>query len=109
MNMNMNMGMGSPASGMEKPKNEFRGLVEGLLKGSDIFPVISVGDKGEKMSVIDALEKNELSLYVDYSGNSSDKKLDAVHCLVAIYDELKKPDPDHEFVEQTIEQLKEYL
>lgn len=105
----MNMGMGSPASGMEKPKSEFRNLVEGLLKESNLFPVVTIpSGSEEKMSVIEAVENNELMLYIELAGET-DERLDAVHCLVTINDELEKPDPDHEFVEQTIEQLKEYL
>ncbi len=110
--MNMNFGMGG--EGLEMPmeeKKNFRQAVGNLLENSELFPVVAIPGSvtGEKMSVIDALEKNELMIYLELSGSKSDKKLDAVSCLTAIYDELEREKPDQDFIDGTIEQLKEFL
>ena|SRR3989344_1301065 len=91
--------------GMEGPQN-FRGLVGNLVEGSDLFPIKTIG-KNEQMTILDAIENNEVSLYVPE--RADDKMLDAVHCLVTIYDELKKQEPDQDFITSTVKQLKEYL
>ena len=84
----------------------FRELVGGLIKESTLFPSKEIG-RGETLDILDAIEKNEVSLYVPEG--ASDRMLDAVHCLTAIYDELSKKDPDQDFTLSTVEQLKEYL
>jgi len=95
-----------PLTFMENPKNErspqkesqntkFRALVEGLFtEGTDL-------DKG----VLDAIEQNRLSSYPIHG----DRRRDAVECLIHIYDELAKENPEESFIEQTVERLKEYL
>lgn len=101
------MTFGEPKFEVKKP-TEFRLLVEDLVKNSYLFGEwVNPVDPDEKMSVLDAIEKNELSLYMGERAN--DRELDAVNCLTAIYDELKKSSPDNDFIEETVEQLKEYL
>ena len=61
----------------------------------------------ERMSAIEAIEKNKMSLYLgNYAGG---RKINALSCLSAIYDELEMQEPDYSFVEDTIELLKVYL
>jgi len=91
-------------TGMES-FSSFRGLVGHLVENSDLFPVKKVGE--EQMSILDAIEKNEITLYVPE--RASDKMLDAVHCLISIHEELEKEEPDQNFIESTVERLKEYL
>jgi len=101
------MVIGEPKFEMKQP-TEFRELVESLVEGSGLFKDwVNPTNPDEKMSVLDAIEKNELSLYM--GERASEQKIDAVRCLTAIYDELKKSGPDSDFIEQTVERLKEYL
>jgi len=88
--------------------SRFRQLVEDLVdKSETLRDWINPINPEETMSVLDAIEKNELSLY---GGRSTwDKKIDAMNCLTKIYDELKKENPDEEFIKETVERLKEYL
>ena len=95
--------------GLERkdPRNQrFESLVKSLVAGSSTLPAKSLGPD-TKLGIIEAIERNEVTLYV--SDSAGDRVLDAVHCLTAIYDELGKDEPDEDFVEQTVEQLKEYL
>ena len=98
----------------------FRQLVESLLKKSNQFSDFITSRNLEARSaeeknniennrtkIIKAIENNELSEFI--GENASDKTLDAVSCLTSIYDELGKDKPDEEFIEKTVEQLKEYL
>jgi hypothetical protein len=55
--------------------------------------------------ILDAIEQNKLSLYRIVG----DREHNAVDCLISIYDELAKEEPKEDFIEQTIERLKEYL
>lgn len=88
--------------------SRFRQLVEGLVDKSEVLDDWTNPTKPEEtMSILDAIEKNELSLYA--GERTSDKELDAINCLTAIYDELKEEEPDEEFIKETVEQLKEYL
>ena len=86
--------------------SRFRELVAGIVEESDSFPPKEIGE-GETLSIIDAIENNEVSIYV--GGHPSDRMMDAVTYLLAIYDELKKAEPDQEFIDRTIDELKEYL
>ena len=92
--------------GGEKPKLEkspnkesqnatFRGLVGNLFTEDAIFG----------RDILDAIEQNRLSSYPIHG----DRQRDAVECLIHIYDELAKEEPEEDFIEQTVEQLKEYL
>ena len=102
------MKIGEPKFETKQP-TEFRTLVEDLLKDSKLLEdwINPREGSNEKMSVIDAIEKNELPFY---AGNyRSDRELDAINCLTAIYDELKKSDPNNNFIEETVAQLREYL
>ena len=86
----------------------FRQLVENLIEQSGTFEIwTNPINPSEKMSVIDAIEKNELSIFI--GNHARDKKLDAVYCLIAIYDELKRDKPNEDFIKETVEHLKEYL
>ncbi len=98
---------GEPKFEMKQP-NEFRDLVEDLVKNSETLKdrVISIGGIEEKINILDAIEGKGLT---DYADGADDKTLDAIHCLMAIYDELKKDEPDDDFIEETVERLKEYL
>ena len=103
----------------------FRSLVEGLLKESDLFPTSQPratllaehtdeekrAMKDEKTAVLTAIENNDLTSFVaaKFGGEPNDTVMDAIRCLTAIYDELKKAEPDENFVRETVEQLKEYL
>lgn len=98
---------------MEGAQN-FRGLVGKLIEGNDLFPILTVEDDehegGEKMTVLDAIEKNELPLYLKLSGlESSSGGVDAVNCLTALYEESRKLNPDKNFIADTVEMLKGYL
>lgn len=101
----------------------FRLLVEDLLKKSYLFQktppkammfstdeekkAMEKAMETERVGIIKAIENNILSSFVPR--NADDKTLDAVSCLTSIYDELGKDEPDKKFIEQTVEQLKEYL
>jgi hypothetical protein len=95
--------------GKEEQNKEFRGLLEDLITQSEnglLAPVRISED--EELSVLDAVENNELSLYA--GGNErNDKKLDALNLITSIYDELGKENPDNDFIVETVEELKEYL
>ena len=84
---------------------EFRRLVENLVKNSSLFPLKTIGK--EELGILDVIESNEVTLYVPE--NASDRMLDAVHCLIEIYDELGKETPDEDSINQTVSLLKEYL
>ena len=86
----------------------FRQLVEDLVDKSETLSVwVNPTNSDDKMTVIEAIEKNDVSTYTgQYAG---DKKLDAIHCLTSIYDELGKDKPDEEFIEETVKTLKQYL
>lgn len=84
----------------------FESLVKSLVAGSSTLPEKSLSPD-TKLGIVEAIERNEVTLYVDQS--AGDEVLDAVRCLTAIYDELGKDEPDEDFIEQTVEQLKEYL
>jgi hypothetical protein len=117
------MAIGEPKFEANQP-TRFRQLVEELLSESNLFQssqqrAWSSGEyddfvkklkeekKEERTKIIEAIEKNELSSYL--GERPSDQQSDAANCLVAIYDEMKKPNPDEAFIEQTVAQLKEYL
>lgn len=72
--------------------SDFRDLVGDLIKNSGTLEdkVINIGGHEEKINILDAIEGNGLS---EYAEGGDDKKLDAIHCLTAIYDELKKIHP----------------
>jgi len=91
----------------EGRRNErFEALVKGLIDQSSLFPEKQL-TPDTKMNVVSAIENNEISLYL---GNSaSDRVLDAVNCLTAIYDELGENEPDEEFLNETVERLGGYL
>jgi hypothetical protein len=91
-----------------KKTTEFRQLVGSLVESSDLFEEwVSPVNPSDKMSIIDAIENNRIT---DFTGEYiSDKKHDAINCLIAIHDELEKTDTDEDFIEQTVAQLKEYL
>ncbi len=88
--------------------SDFRDLVGDLVKNSETLKdkVIAVGNNGIKINILDAIENKGLSEYAD---GANDRTLDAINCLIEIYDELKKDTPNGDFIEQTIEDLKEYL
>ena len=91
-------------AGMETGSG-FRGIVGRLIENSTLFPPKTIGDK--KLTILDAIEQNEITLYVPE--HTSDRMLDAVNCLTAVYEELKKVEPDQEFIAGTVAHLKEYL
>jgi len=104
-----------------KPLSPFRKLVEGLVAESDLFQVtqskaaLSGEHAGEetratreqRLEIIKAIEDNDLAFYLGEP--QSDAQLDAIHYLVAIYDELKKDEPNKAFIEETVGQLKKCL
>lgn len=88
--------------------HDFRSLVESTVKDSEVLTDwVNPIKPEETMSVLDAIERNEVSLYI--GKRPSDRKNDAVNLLVAIYDELKKPTPDQDFIEESVERLKGYV
>lgn len=103
----------------------FRELVGGLLKESSLFqtnpPRATLGREytqaeklaieKDRLGILEAIENNDVSAYIDeyFGGRPSDRVLDAVECLIHVYDELKKEEPDKDFIASTVEQLKEYL
>lgn len=103
----------------------FRDLVGDLIKESSLFQFsqqrstlggeyteVEIRDmENERTAVIDAIEKNEIAYYLDknFGPNPSTERIDATDCLIHIFDELKKEEPDQDFIASTIEQLKEYL
>lgn len=91
-------------TGMEK-KSMLRDLVGDLIKDNPKFGKKKIGST--EMDVIDAIEANEVTFYLHT--NPGDDFIDAIHCLHAIHGELEKNNPDEDFIERTIEQLKEYL
>ena len=101
------MGIGEPKLEY-KQSSDFKGLVEDLINKSITLkerpdPI----NKNSKLNILDAIENNRIT---DYTGdNANDKELDAINYLIAIHDELKKPSPDNDFIEETVERLKEYL
>lgn len=111
-------------SGVEGKPN-FRNLVENLLRESPLFQTTqpratllaehTAEEKKvmeeERIAVLTAIENNDLSGFIDtrFGSRPSDGVMDAVHYLTTIYDELKKDEPDQNFVAQAVEQLKEYL
>lgn len=102
------MEVSSPENKKEAQNRIFRQLVGKLVKESSLLlPKTNPVNPKEEFDIISSIEKNEVSLY---AGNyMNDKALGAIRCLVAIYDELAKDKPDKEFIEETVEQLKEYL
>jgi hypothetical protein len=91
----------------ESGKNaRFERLVRDLLAGSDMFPEKQL-TADTKVDVMTAIEKNLTASYV--GARSDGKFLEGMDCLVAIYDEVHKEQPDEAFIEETVEQLKEYL
>ncbi len=90
----------------EDRNQRFESLVNGLVAQSSLFPEKQLSPD-TKLGIIESIEGNEVTLYLGSS--ASDRTLDAVHCLTAIYDELGKGEPDEDFLEQTVERLKEYL
>lgn len=91
-----------------KKSSSFRDLVEDLVNKSETLGTwVNPTNPDDKMTVIEAIEKDDLATYAGQY--ASDKKLDAIHCLTSIYDELKKDKPDDDFIEETVEHLKMYL
>ena len=91
-----------------KEPTKFRRLVGDLIEGSDLFKEwVNPVNPDDKMSIIDAIENDRMA---EYTGNKvGGKKLNAIECLMNIHEQLKKPDITEEFIEQAIEQLREYL
>ncbi len=86
----------------------FRMLVEDLIEESSLLPEwVNPTNPDEKMSVLDAIEGGEATLYLDEY--ASDEQINAVTCLFSVYVELENEEPDDDFIQDTIEQLKEYL
>ena len=85
--------------------SRFRSLVEDLVKGSNALPTVDI--PGGTLNVLDAIESGELSLYAENCFVAGAD--DAIRCLLAVYEELEKDEPDESFIESTVEQLKEYL
>lgn len=96
----------TPRESRGEKNQRFESLVESLVKGSSLFPEKQI-TPDEKLDIVKAIENNEITLYL--GNHAGDRILDAVHCLTAIYDELGKDEPDEDFLNQTVEQLKEYL
>ena len=87
---------------------EFRGLVGELVKKSGLFETwVNPLDPEEKIGILDAVEKNKLSLFM--GEHLSGRRLNAVSCLTMIYDELGQEKPNRDFVENAVGQLKEFL
>ncbi|MDP3954170.1 MAG: hypothetical protein Q8Q06_01995 [bacterium] len=96
----------SPEEKKQKQNQEFERLVKTLVADSSSLPAKELSS-GKKLDVVSAIENNDLSFYV--GERVSDKTKDAIDCLIAIYDELAKDEPEHDFIEETVEQLKGYL
>ncbi|MDO8600427.1 MAG: hypothetical protein Q7R73_02275 [bacterium] len=79
----------------EGSKNQrFEELVKDFVEESSLFPERKL-NQNEDLDIIRAIENNKIALYL---GNlAKDKVLDAVHRLVAIYDELGRDKPDENF------------
>lgn len=83
-------------------KEDLKDLLESS-EFAELFPYANIG--GEKMSLFDALENNELSVYVDLIGINTDSKRDVLECLLCIHNELEKEDPDLSSVSEIKDQL----
>jgi hypothetical protein len=84
----------------------FENLVGKSVANSSLLPNKLLSPTSE-LGIVTAIENGETSTYLGNCAN--DRTLDAVHCLLAIYDELGKDEPDEEFISETVTRFKEYL
>ncbi|OGY62901.1 MAG: hypothetical protein A2745_02275 [Candidatus Harrisonbacteria bacterium RIFCSPHIGHO2_01_FULL_44_13] len=99
----------------KEPKSEenrnlrFRQLVENLVEKSGLFePQIGPSGPDGKMTILDAIEKNQLPRYMEKYKDDK-KRVDAMYSLLEIYDGLGKENPDEDVINETMRILKEYL
>ncbi|MEI7749780.1 MAG: hypothetical protein WCJ25_02150 [Candidatus Moraniibacteriota bacterium] len=73
---------------------DLHGIVEPLIQGSILERWVNPNDPMDTMTVVDAVEKNQIDFYVEKMGFCSDYGLEAIHCLIHLHKELNEPDPD---------------
>ena len=93
-------------SGIEKKKT-FRELVSYRVQNNSLFPLVEVGNGQGKMSVLDAIEKDKVVLYLELCGYQELNldRHDAIHNLTVIYDELQNKEPDQAIIDAAIAKL----
>lgn len=91
----------------EKERNtRFRELAGDI---SPLLPEVEVGfTTSEELGVLKAIETGEIAVYTSKI-QLSNQQFDALYILLAIYDELDNEEPDEDFIEELIGQLKELL
>lgn len=95
-----------PESGVEKKKS-FREFVEHFVKNDTLFPLVEIGGGYGKMSVIDAIEKGKIALYLELCGYDELNigRHNAIGDLTIIYDELQKESPDQKILNEAVARL----
>lgn len=88
---------------------DLRGIVEPLIRRSILERWVNPNEPMDTMTVVDALETDQIDFYVEQMGFCSDYGLEAIQCLIHLHEELNEPDPDRAEIKFYIEGIANML
>lgn len=72
-----------------------------------VAPHIPEDSELASLDIINAITRNEVVIAL--GSRPRDNMIDAVDCLTTIYDELQKDEPDYNFIDEVVVELREYV
>ncbi|NTW30384.1 MAG: hypothetical protein HGA33_03840 [Candidatus Moranbacteria bacterium] len=88
---------------------DFGGIVEPLIQGSILERWVNPTNPMDTLTVVDAIETNQIDFYVEQMGFCPDYGLEAIDSLIHLHEELNKFDLDREEIELYIEVIANML